>query len=104
MNAIRSRVDNPVTDAATAEALKPWYRQYCKRPTFNDDYLPTFNRPNVTLVDTVEAGGVERITPDGLVANGVEYKVDCIIFSTGFQANSTFRKRFDFEIVGRDGV
>jgi len=52
MNQIRARVDATVTDKATAEALKPWYRQFCKRPTFNDDYLPTFNRPNVTLVDT----------------------------------------------------
>jgi len=104
MNQIRRRVDEMVEDPVMAELLKPWYRQYCKRPTFNDDYLPTFNRPNVTLVDTVGSRGVECITPDGLVANGVEYEVDCIIFSTGFQANSTFRKRFDFEIVGRDGV
>jgi cyclohexanone monooxygenase len=40
-----------VRDAATSDA-KPWYRQFCKRPCFHDDYLPTFNRPNVTLVDT----------------------------------------------------
>ena len=52
MNQVRARVDEIVEDPATAEALKPWYRQFCKRPTFNDDYLPTFNRPNVTLVDT----------------------------------------------------
>ena len=52
MNQIRSRVDSIVNDPATAEALKPWYRQFCKRPCFHDDYLATFNRPNVTLVDT----------------------------------------------------
>lgn len=104
MNQIRARVDEMVADPGIAEQLKPWYRQYCKRPTFNDDFLPTFNRPNVTLVDTSHSKGVERITPKGLVANGVEYEVDCIIYSTGFQANSTFRKRFDFEIVGRDGA
>ena len=52
MNDIRARVDSTVTDPETAEGLKPWYGQWCKRPTFNDDYLPTFNRPNVTLVDT----------------------------------------------------
>jgi hypothetical protein len=50
MNQVRARVDATVKDPKTAEALKPWYRQFCKRPTFNDDYLPTFNRPNVTLV------------------------------------------------------
>ena len=62
----------------------PWYRQYCKRPCFNDDYLPTFNRPNVTLVDT-DGGGVERFTEKGFVVGGKEYEVDCIIFATGFE-------------------
>ena len=52
MEEIRARVDAIVEDPATAEALKPWYRQFCKRPCFHDEYLPTFNRPNVTLVDT----------------------------------------------------
>ena len=52
MNQVRARVDAIVKDPATAEALKPWYRQFCKRPCFHDEYLPTFNRPNVTLVDT----------------------------------------------------
>ncbi len=55
-------MDETVADPATAEALKPWYRQFCKRPTFNDDYLPTFNRPNVKLIDTCDNQGVERIT------------------------------------------
>ena len=61
MNQIRARVDAIVKDHATAEALKPWYRQFCKRPCFHDEYLPTFNRPNVTLVDT-NGHGVERLT------------------------------------------
>jgi cyclohexanone monooxygenase len=104
MNTIRARVDQTVSDAATAEALKPWYRQFCKRPTFNDDYLPTFNRPNVTLVDVSEAQGVERITPTGVVANGVEYPVDCIIYASGFEISTAFRRRVDFDITGRDGL
>ena len=60
MNGIRERVDETVKDPDAAEALKPWYRQFCKRPTFNDEYLPTFNRPNVTLIDTSDTQGVER--------------------------------------------
>ena len=104
MNTIRARVDETVQDAATAEALKPWYRQFCKRPTFNDDYLPTFNRPNVTLVDVSEAQGVERITPSGIVANGVEYPVDCIIYASGFEISTAFRRRVDFDITGRGGL
>ncbi|MEV4283751.1 flavin-containing monooxygenase, partial [Actinoplanes xinjiangensis] len=52
MDEIRERIDATVTDPAVAELLKPWYRYMCKRPTFSDHYLQTFNRPNVTLVDT----------------------------------------------------
>ncbi|MGA0604318.1 flavin-containing monooxygenase [Caulobacter sp. KR2-114] len=103
MNQVRARVDATVTDPKTAEALKPWYRQFCKRPTFNDDYLPTFNRPNVTLVDTL-GRGVDRVTETGLVVDGVEYPVDCIIFATGFEVGTAYTRRAGFEVTGRDGV
>jgi cation diffusion facilitator CzcD-associated flavoprotein CzcO len=102
MNQIRARVEDLVEDARTAEALKPWYRQFCKRPTFNDDYLPTFNRPNVTLVDT-GGKGVDRVTETGLVVDGIEYEVDCIIFATGFEVGTAYTRRAGFEIHGRDG-
>jgi len=103
MNQIRSRVDDIVQDPATAEALKPWYRQFCKRPCFHDDYLPTFNRPNVSLVDT-EGRGVERITPNGVVANGVEYKLDCLIFATGFEVGTDYSRRSGYQVYGSNGL
>ena len=102
MNQIRARVDAVVKDPKTAAALKPWYRQFCKRPTFNDEYLPAFNRPNVTLVDT-HGRGVDRITEKGLVFDGVEYAVDCIIFATGFEVGTAYTRRAGFEIYGRNG-
>ena len=101
MNEIRARVDRIVKDKATADALKPWYRQFCKRPTFNDEYLPAFNRPNVKLVDT-NGRGVERITEKGLVFDGVAYEVDCIIFATGFEVGTAYTRRAGFEIYGRN--
>jgi cyclohexanone monooxygenase len=104
MNKIRARVDEHVADPTTAEALKPWYRQFCKRPTFNDEFLPTFNRPNVTLVDVSAAQGVERITPAGVVANGTEHQVDCIIYASGFEISTAFRRRIGFDIFGRGGL
>ena len=104
MNQIRQRVDEAVDDPDTAEALKPYYRQFCKRPTFNDEYLPAFNRPNVTLVDVSDAKGVERITPTGVVANGTEYEVDCIIYASGFEITTDFRRRLGLEVHGREGV
>jgi cyclohexanone monooxygenase len=103
MNQIRARVDETVQKPDAAEALKPWYRQFCKRPTFNDEFLPAFNRDNVTLVDTSACKGVEKITETGVVANGVAYEVDCIIFATGFEISTEFKRRIGFEINGRDG-
>ena len=78
MERLRRRVEAIVDDPQTAEALKPYYRFLCKRPCSSDEYLPTFNRPNVTLVDVSESKGVERLTEKGIVANGVEYEVDCV--------------------------
>ncbi len=103
MNEIRARVEHSVADGETAEQLKPWYRQWCKRPTFNDEFLPTFNRPNVTLVDTL-GQGVERVTEHGVVVNGVEYPVDCLIFATGFEVGTAYTRRAEFEVYGRGGV
>ena len=104
MNEIRARVDKHVEDSETAEALKPWYAQFCKRPCFNDDYLPAFNRPNVTLVDVSASHGVERITKTSVVAGGKEYEVDCIIYATGFEVSGTYRRRYGFEAYGENGV
>ena len=103
MNEIRARVDAIVQDKATAEALKPWYKQWCKRPTFNDEFLPAFNRPNVTLVDT-HGKGVERLTETGAVVDGVEYPLDCLIFATGFEVGTAYTRRSECEVHGRDGL
>ncbi len=103
MNQVRARVDAIVEDKATAEALKPWYRQFCKRPCFHDEYLQTYNRPNVRLVDT-DGKGVERLTGTGVVAGGVEYPVDCLIFATGFEVGTAYTRRAGYEIVGRGGA
>jgi cyclohexanone monooxygenase len=102
MEQIRARVDAIVEDKDTAEALKPYYRQFCKRPCFHDEYLPTFNRDNVTLVDT-RGKGVERITEKGVVVDGREYEVDCLIYASGFEVGTTYTRRSGFEVVGRGG-
>ncbi len=103
MEEIRARVDEIVLDPATAEALKPWYGYFCKRPCFHDDYLQTFNRENVTLVDT-RGRGVEQITEAGAVVDGVTYELDCLIFATGFEVGTDYSRRTGFELIGRDGV
>lgn len=104
MNEIRARVDETVSDVDTAEGLKPWYRQFCKRPTFNDEYLAAFNRDNVELIDVSESKGIDYITDNAVVANGVAYEVDCIIYATGFEITTSAHRRVDFDTIGRGGI
>jgi len=103
MEEIRARVDALVEDPATAEALKPYYRPFCKRPCFHDEYLQTFNRPNVTLVDT-HGLGVERVTEKGVVVDGEEYELDCLVYATGFEVWTEYARRVGYETYGRDGL
>ena len=103
MESIRSRVDTIVNDPTTAEALKPYYRQFCKRPCFHDEYLDTFNRPNVTLVDT-DGKGVDRITERGVIVGETEFELDCLIYATGFEVGTDYTRRSGYEVVGRDGI
>ncbi|MEU5101132.1 MULTISPECIES: NAD(P)/FAD-dependent oxidoreductase [unclassified Streptomyces] len=104
MNELRARVDTVIEDPATAETLKPWYRYMCKRPTFSDTYLQTFNRPNVTLVDTADTHGVQRITENAVVVGDTEYEVDCVIFATGFEVGVSGVMSGKLPVYGRGGV
>ncbi|MEE2891243.1 MAG: NAD(P)/FAD-dependent oxidoreductase [Pseudomonadota bacterium] len=103
MEEIRRRCNDVVEDKATAEQLKAWYQQLCKRPCFHDEYLLAFNEPGCHLVDT-DGQGVERITEKGVVVGGVEYEVDCIIYASGFEVGTPFERRAGYDTRGRDGV
>ncbi|MBP2478503.1 cation diffusion facilitator CzcD-associated flavoprotein CzcO [Crossiella equi] len=104
MNEIRARVDALVTDPATAELLKPWYRYACKRPTFSDEYLQSFNRPNVTLVDTADHGGVTGLTETGVLVGEREYELDCLVFATGFSLGTSDVRTGRVPVHGRTGT
>lgn len=103
MNRIRARVDAIVSDPATAEALKPYYRWLCKRPCFHDEYLQAFNSPNTKLVDT-DGRGVEKFSERGIVVDDKEYEVDCVIFATGFEAGISYTRLAGFDVSGRNGL
>jgi cyclohexanone monooxygenase len=103
MNQIRARVDTIVEDSTTADALKPWYRQFCKRPGFHDQYLQTYNLPGVTLVDT-QGQGVDSVTETGVIVDGKEYELDCLIFATGFEVGTNYTKQSGYDLVGRNDV
>lgn len=103
MTEIRARVDAIVADPETAEGLKPWYRQLCKRPCFHDEYLQAYNEPGAHLVDT-DGKGVERIDETGVWVGGVHYELDCLIFASGFEVGTDYARRSGFETVGRNGL
>ncbi len=103
MERLRQRVSATVKDPATAEQLKPWYGKHCKRVCFHDDYLPSFNEPNVHLVDT-DGRGVQQITEHAVVVDGDEYPVDLLIFASGFEVTTSLIQRLGFDPVGRDGL
>ena len=103
MEDIRGLVDDAVKDPEVAEKLKAYYNQFCKRPTFNDYYLDTFNRTNVELVDVSATQGVEAITESAIVANGKEYPVDCIVYASGFEITSSYERRLGIPVFGIEG-
>ncbi|CAN7149535.1 NAD(P)/FAD-dependent oxidoreductase [Bradyrhizobium sp. LjRoot220] len=103
MEEIRSRIDAIVGDRETAAKLKAWYRQLCKRPCFHDEYLQAFNTPGTHLVDT-DGKGVEKITEKGVVVAGKEYQLDCIIYASGFEVGTEYKRRAGFDMTGRGGV
>ena len=100
MMRIHKRIDETVEDQETADALKPWYMLMCKRPCFHNDYLPSFNRPNVHLVDT-KGEGVTEITEAGPVVDGKTYDVDVLIYATGFEVQKTGIYN---QILGENGL
>ena len=100
---IRQRVDEIIDDPATAEALKPWFRQLCKRPCFHDEYLQSYNNPNTHLIDT-DGKGVEQIDETGVWANGEHYELDCVIYASGFEVGTEYARRSGYDTVGRDGL
>ncbi|HJL95702.1 MAG TPA: NAD(P)/FAD-dependent oxidoreductase [SAR86 cluster bacterium] len=103
MEKVRARAEETVKDQKTAESLKPYYNQFCKRPCFHDEYLPTYNRENVHLIDT-DGKGLEEMSEKGIIFNGIEYEVDCIIFATGFEVGTDYSRRCGYQIEGINGL
>ena len=97
----RSKIRSIVKDPATAELLCPDNVFGCKRLCVDTGYYATYNLPHVKLVDVSKAP-IERITADGIVVGGVEYRLDAIVSATGFAAmTGSFDK---IAISGRNGL
>jgi cation diffusion facilitator CzcD-associated flavoprotein CzcO len=95
---IRHRVKNP----EVAEKLIPRNHGFgTRRLPLETRYYEVYNRDNVELVDIKETP-IERITPEGIMTSGGEYKFDIIIYATGFDAITGSFDRIDLR--GVDGI
>ena len=95
---IKSEISKQVKDEELAARLTPDYNVGCKRPTFSDDYLPTFNKEFVHLKTT----GIERVTSRGIVTvDQTEHEFDAIVFATGFDVTKSINA-FE-QVVGAKG-
>ena len=96
----RSRIEEIIDDPKLVDLLTPDEEFGCKRLCSGTGFYEMFNRDNVTLVD-VRGTGIERFTPAGLRAEGVDYDLDTIIFATGFDAMTGSVTRI--RITGKGG-
>lgn len=89
-----------VRDPDVRSKLTPSYSLGCKRPSFSNSYLSTFNRPNVHL----ETSSIAEITETGVrTIDGTHHQVDVLILATGFKV---FEKGNmpAYPVVGLEGV
>ncbi|CAN9166149.1 unnamed protein product [Alternaria alternata] len=86
---LRKHVDKIVKDKHTAEKLKSM----------------TFNKPNVTLIDT-DGKGLDRYTENGIQYNGIEYEIDALILATGFTVDPDLDPSEKSRVIikGRQGL
>lgn len=87
-----------VRDKELRAKLTPDYDIGCKRPSWSNEYYRSFTKPHVHL----EAGGIDRIEPDGIVtADGNKSVIDALVLATGFDL---WEANFPaIEVVGRSG-
>jgi cyclohexanone monooxygenase len=98
---VREKIAEIVEDEQTAKLLQPTTHPLgAKRICVDTDYFATFNRPNVSLVD-IRANPIEEIGPDEVRTTAGDYKVDILVFATGFDAITGSVLKID--IRGRDG-
>ncbi|HEY1918468.1 MAG TPA: NAD(P)/FAD-dependent oxidoreductase [Streptosporangiaceae bacterium] len=95
----RTHLFRQVRDPELRRKLTPGYSFGCKRPTFSNDYFPTFTQPHVRL----ETTGIDRIDRTGIVTiAGDRTEIDVLLLATGF---NLWDVNFPaIEIIGRGGT
>jgi len=96
----RGHMARQIPDRELRRKLTPRYSFGCKRPTFSNDYFPTFMRPNVELITE----GIDHIEADAIVSkDGRRRELDVLLLATGYKVweKGNFPA---FEVVGRHGL
>jgi cyclohexanone monooxygenase len=97
---VHDKIRATVKDPAVAEMLVPNDHPIgTKRLCLDTNYYETYNRDNVTLVN-VRKAPIEEITPDGLRTADGEFKVDDLIFATGYDAMTGAILDIDIRVKG----
>lgn len=98
--AAKAYLASQVNDPETRRKLTPDYALGCKRPSFHNAYLKTFNRDNVTL----QTSSIEQITAEGIHnEDGSEQPLDVLILATGFKVTDADAMP-SYPVIGRDSV
>ncbi|HEY1116756.1 MAG TPA: NAD(P)/FAD-dependent oxidoreductase, partial [Acidimicrobiales bacterium] len=91
---LRSQVQDPVV----REQLTPTYGVGCKRPSFHNEYLATYNRPDVTL----ETEPITEVVPQGVRTGDTLHELDVLVLATGFRVMEPDSLP-TFPLAGADG-
>jgi cation diffusion facilitator CzcD-associated flavoprotein CzcO len=94
----RAFLRRQVHDPALRDKLTPRYAVGCKRPSFHNEYLATFNREDVLL----ETAPIVKVDRQGVRVEGGRHDLDVLILATGFKVFETGNMP-PFPVTGRGG-
>ena len=92
-------IKSQISDPELRRKVTPGFTIGCKRVILSDTLYPAYCRDNVTLFD--KNNGIKEITEKGIVTqDGVEHRLDLIVYSTGYDATDGV---ISYPVVGREG-
>ena len=96
----RAFLEQEISDPELRAKLTPAYPMGCKRPSFHNEYLSSFNRSDVDL----ETTPIERIDPGAVVTDdGTEHEIDVLVLATGFKVFDSGNMPA-YPVTGLDGL
>src|SRR3954471_21564546 len=99
---IAKKIRQRVKDLKVADKLIPKDHGFgTRRVPLESGYFETYNRDNVTLIDTLVDEPIECITPQGIKTARQEHEFDILVYATGFDGVTGAFDRID--IRGENG-